>query len=937
MFDPTTLFRLSVMVGIVAILATVTVGAASADDKAKKKEPLTEVVYVCVNVQSGHMRAVNSDTVCKNKELPVSWGSNGVGPVGPEGPEGPQGETGPQGPAGPQGLAGADGAPGQNGADGQDGAQGPTGEDGLDGFDGLDGLEGAEGPTGPQGVPGVDGAPGPAGEDGLDGFDGLDGLDGDEGPEGPTGPQGAQGSQGPAGADGADGAQGPAGPQGEPGVSNLVNFACVDGEVIVGFDGNGDPVCVSYLELLDSPPNIGAPIIVGSIIENDLGSTIVTASDPDGDEIEFTLDSAHTFVTIVDGGFGDDSATINFNPQSASGHAGIYTITVRATSQTKSDIESFSLTVIPDSAPVITPTDPQLVTLGDSVTLEISATDVDNDDIGLHISQFVEPRINNSLGVGYDTSVLGPNVVMVQETGLPGFESVGDIIEITLAPGSDPIFDIPNVANAVYNSGTTDPVPTIWVDSVPFVGDGVNPPIIRLVIASGGPPIGPVDIAYRVDADLLESGGPNIDATGSNTWEFTFTPTWLGNHEVTFTGGAQYGPLGTETLSLTVTAPLVDDPPAFLLPIDPQSVEEDEVGASIVFEANDPESDEVTLSLGVGTPGFVSITDAGALDDTAEVFFTPTVGDAGTYEIVVIASSTTHTVTAGIDLTVNAVADTPPVLASIGDLSVLEGTLKNIVLAASDAEGDNRVVSKSAGPAWITVTDNGTGDGSGTLVLNPASGELSGPHSVTVLVTANGLTDEETFDVTVLAAAILDDFDDAQGLTFPAHVPDISPATLWIEHFGDWEIDNGRAVENGAVVNLNRQMTIDALVSGLDVSVDITFNEGRTGTVVRFIDTANWTMAWFVGGSDNHVYLASVINGNFVLHAKEAYTWTVGETRQFSVDQSGSTISVSVDGVEIVTPRAVSFHSGSTNYGLFDFTPTVVVTEGNFFDNFSAS
>ena len=70
-FDPVVLFRLSMMAGIIAILATVTLGSVEASSAAKKKEKdqLTEIVFVCVNTEDGDMRAVESDEDCKKKEF----------------------------------------------------------------------------------------------------------------------------------------------------------------------------------------------------------------------------------------------------------------------------------------------------------------------------------------------------------------------------------------------------------------------------------------------------------------------------------------------------------------------------------------------------------------------------------------------------------------------------------------------------------------------------------------------------------------------------------------------------------------------------------------------------------------------------------------------------------------------------------------------------
>jgi len=87
-FDKRLIFRLSMIVGILAILATVTMSAASAKHKG---DVSTEVVFVCVKVSKGRMngevRIVDAGNKCKNKEIATSWGAGGgAGETGPPRP-----------------------------------------------------------------------------------------------------------------------------------------------------------------------------------------------------------------------------------------------------------------------------------------------------------------------------------------------------------------------------------------------------------------------------------------------------------------------------------------------------------------------------------------------------------------------------------------------------------------------------------------------------------------------------------------------------------------------------------------------------------------------------------------------------------------------------------------------------------------------------------
>ena len=79
------------------------------------------VIYACVNNDSGTVKIVADDTVCRENSTLVHWNQEGT--------------------------------PGADGTDGTDGA---------DGADGTDGAQGAEGPEGPAGEKGDRGDPGPA-------------------------------------------------------------------------------------------------------------------------------------------------------------------------------------------------------------------------------------------------------------------------------------------------------------------------------------------------------------------------------------------------------------------------------------------------------------------------------------------------------------------------------------------------------------------------------------------------------------------------------------------------------------------------------------------------------------------------------------------------------------------------------------------------------
>ena len=91
----------------------------------------------------------------------------------------------------------------------------------------------------------------------------------------------------------------------------------------------------------------------------------------------------------------------------------------------------------------------------------------------------------------------------------------------------------------------------------------------------------------------------------------------------------------------------------------------------------------------------------------------------------------------------------PPVLASIGPQTLLDGDSVNIGVSASDPDGDAIALSASDLPGFATFTDDG--NGTGTLDLTPGSDV--GVYSVTVTASDGALTDVENFDITVLSVS----------------------------------------------------------------------------------------------------------------------------------------------------------------------------------------
>jgi hypothetical protein len=139
-------------------------------------------------------------------------------------------------------------------------------------------------------------------------------------------------------------------------------------------------------------------------------------------------------------------------------------------------------------------------------------------------------------------------------------------------------------------------------------------------------------------------------------------------------------------------------------------------------------------------------------DGSGSLQFTPGFSDAGSYTITIVVSdggtpSLSDTTT--FQLTV-AQVNLPPVLAAIASQQVNEGETLEVLVSASDPDGDALSFSAPDLPGFGVLSDNG--DGSGSLQFTPDFSD-AGSYTITIVVSDAGtpsLSDTTTFQLTVV-------------------------------------------------------------------------------------------------------------------------------------------------------------------------------------------
>ena len=244
--------------------------------------------------------------------------------------------------------------------------------------------------------------------------------------------------------------------------------------------------------------------------------------------------------------------------------------------------------------------------------------------------------------------------------------------------------------------------------------------------------------ASDVDGDVLtyavQTDTSAVPVTVSND-TLTLTPVanWNGNANITVI--VSDGSL-TDTTSFTLTVNAVNDAPVFTSTAVTEATED--VAYSYVATASDVDGDALTFT-GTTVPTWMSF-DA----STTTLSGTPSNDEVGVHSVVLTVNDGTVDVTQEFTVTVVNVNDAP-VIASISEQTMNEDESLDVVLSASDVDGDVLTYAVQTDTSAVPVTVSND-----TLTLTPVA-NWNGNANITVIVSDGSLTDTTSFAVTVNA------------------------------------------------------------------------------------------------------------------------------------------------------------------------------------------
>jgi len=271
-------------------------------------------------------------------------------------------------------------------------------------------------------------------------------------------------------------------------------------------------------------------------------------------------------------------------------------------------------------------------------------------------------------------------------------------------------------------------------------------------------------VSYWRSVTASDSDGDNLSyaignmptgATFTDNGDGTATFSWIpdfgqaGNFpNVLFTVTDDGVPFASDSESITITVGDVNRLPVLGQTGDRMVAEGDLL--EFILIATDPDGDNLSYAIG-NAPAGATLVDHG--DGTATFSWIPDFAQAGNFPNVLFTVTDDGTPSTSdqetITITVGDV-NRPPVLNQIADRTVAEGDLLELILIATDPDGDNLSYAIGNAPAGATLVDHG--DGTATFNWTPDFVQAGNFPSVLFIVTDDGTSsasDQEAITITV--------------------------------------------------------------------------------------------------------------------------------------------------------------------------------------------
>ncbi|AZR72907.1 hypothetical protein BBF96_05585 [Anoxybacter fermentans] len=481
--------------------------------------------------------------------------------------------------------------------------------------------------------------------------------------------------------------------------------------------GNTDSETITITVIVDHPPVLD-PIGDKSVDEYSELSFIVTASDPDGDPITYSVSGLPSGATI-------NSQTGEFSWTPTIDDIGTYTATFTATSNTKSDSEIITIVVNDvEFPPVLDPIGDKSVNENEELTFTVTATDLDQDLLTYSVSG--DSKVTDKFDPATQTF-----------SWIPTYDDAGTYtITFKVSDGKGNT-DSETITITVNNVDRPPVLSTIG-DKTVDAGQGLS-----FTVTANDPDGDPVTYS----AAGLPQGATFDTSTGSFSWTPTIDD--LGSYTVTFTAEAN-GQSDSETITINVYGAKLE---IIDLSISATTVEQDDTATASITVKNNGNKDAGSFDISWDIYQNGSLIGELGLDDTvsgglavgAEITVQKTVDGSsfavGTYELKPVVDPTGNENGPVSDLSATFSIIKPQYTLTVNISG--QGTVEKNPDQTTYEEGTD--VTLTAKPAAGWFFDHWEGGPIDTSTTNPETVTMNSDITVTAVFTSLNLPNKLTF------------------------------------------------------------------------------------------------------------------------------------------------------------------------------------------------
>ena len=488
-------------------------------------------------------------------------------------------------------------------------------------------------------------------------------------------------------------------------------------------DGNGGADTTSFVVTVlnsnDTP--VISQLSDTTVIEDELFEIQVTASDIDGDTLNFSVSIKPAWLIFES----VDDTTLKLTGTPVMSDVGIHDVIVKvADSNGGADSTSFTVTVLnSNDAPIISQLSDTTAIEDELFEIQVTASDIDGDTLTFNVPIKPDWLIFESVD---DTTL--------ELTGTPAMSDVGVhnvAVRVTDGNGSA---DSTSFMITVLNSNDA-PVISQLSDTT-----AIKDELFEAQITASDIDDDNLSFSVPIKPDWL-----TFESVNDTTLKLTGTPAMsdVGIHDVTIKVADGNG--GADSTSFTITVLNSNDAP-IISQLSNTTVTEDEL-FEVEVTASDIDGDTLTFSVPI-KPDWLIFE---SVDDTTlRLTGIPAMSDVGIHDVTVkVADGNGGADTTLFTITVLNSNDVP-VISQLFDTTATEDELFEVEVTASDIDGDNLNFSVPIKPDWLNFES--VDDTTLRLTGIPAMSDV-GIHNVTVKVAdGNGGADSTAFTITVLSS-----------------------------------------------------------------------------------------------------------------------------------------------------------------------------------------